>query len=139
MCQVRHRVEHILNKDQIKHLKKRDLWPGPEAFGGVMAATGPGTGTPRDGWGEAIPVRNDSDTREGVANVQAVDAAGKGVTVTGLDGGVVEVAGEEEEEEGEEGEDDMSDLFVNNNRAAMMQLRTDHEDEEDSDDDDSDS
>lgn len=129
-------MEHILNKDQIKHLKKQGLWPGAEAFGGVLPAAGPGSGTPREGWGEAIPVRNNAEDKEGVVRAEAVGVAGKGGLAEGGEG-----AGEEDEEDAyeEEEEDDMSDLFVNNNRAAMMQLRTDHEDEQDSDDDDEES
>lgn len=170
-AQVRHRVEHILNKDQIKHLKKRNLWPGAEAFGAPPPDSGPGSGNPRQNWGDAIVDLNnpssddpnkgggdglkcgsstgggDSGSASGVAKV-AGEGKGKEGALRDADRGVRgagtgETGGQEvgEEEEGEweeeEEEEDMSDLFVNNNRAAMMQLRTDHDDdEEDSDDED---
>ena len=151
-------MEHILNKDQIKHLKKRGLWPGDDAFGGALPAAGPGSGNPREGWGDAIAAKGNNsgdggtngekgagcDT--GIAGAVAApeasrvgDSAGSdgGVGGPGGDGGRVEHgAGEEEEEEEEE---DMSDLFVNNNRVAMMQLRIDHEDDDEDSDSDSDS
>lgn len=151
--QVRHRVESILNKDQIKHLKKQELWPdGADAFGGVLPAAGPGSGTPREGWGDAIGTGGDGDAAASTATENAnkeTEESTKafGSTKKGDAGGVEEdlvtgvsrccvsdAAGDneegEEEEEEEEEEDDMSDLFVNNNRAAMMQLRRDHEDDE---------
>lgn len=146
---MRHRVEHILNKEQIKHLKKRGLWPEPDAFGGALPLAGPGSGNPREGWGDAIAGSSTDDERKGVAAAKAVDSEGSGVSVAAVTAGVSafcigadkgaggEGAGVEGDggEEEEEEEDDMSDLFVNNNRAAMMQLRTDHEDEEESDSD----
>ena len=152
--QVRYRVEHILNKEQIKHLKKRGLWPEPDAFGGALPLAGPGSGNPREGWGDAIAGGNPDDETKGVAPSTVVADEGNGVSVAAVaagvsaccigvdkgavgDGGGIEGGGGEEEEEEEE-EDDMSDLFVNNNRAAMMQLRTDHEDEEESNSEDED-
>eukprot|EP00903_Cladosiphon_okamuranus_P020028 g18396.t1 len=145
---VRHRVEHILNKDQIKHLKKRGLWPGDGAFGGALPAAGPGSGTPRESWGDAIAAKGDdsgsggdgADGRKGSGGEAASRAGGLagsdgahggGETGPGVESGM---GGEEEEEE-----EDMSDLFVNNNRVAMMQLRIDHEDDEEDSNSDSDS
>ncbi|CAM9497649.1 unnamed protein product [Pylaiella littoralis] len=153
---VRHRVEHILNKDQIKHLKKRHLWPADDAFGGTLFAAGQGSGTSRDGSGGAMAGEGgggSTDSRGGDAAASEVAecgagkgrAAGAEEVVNGdAGGGRTEEKGtggeeQEEEEEEEEEEDDMSDLFVNNNRVAMMQLRTDQEDDEEDSDSDSDS
>ncbi|CBJ25456.1 conserved unknown protein [Ectocarpus siliculosus] len=160
---VRHRVEHILNKDQIKHLKKRELWPADDAFGGALLAAGAGSSGPRDGWGDAVADgggSSDSGGSKGMGaaaieekgngggEVAATAATaekevGSGVKVGGDGAGEVpsgagrgEQEGDEDEEEEEE--DDMSDLFVNNNRAAMMRLRVDHEDDEEDSDSDSD-
>ncbi|CAM9477699.1 unnamed protein product [Ectocarpus sp. 4 AP-2014] len=162
---VRHRVEHILNKDQIKHLKKRELWPADDAFGGALLAAGAGSSGPRDGWGGAVADGGGSSDSGGgkemgaaaieetgncggevaAAAATAKKEAGSGVKVGGDGAGEVpsgagrgEQEGDEDEEEEEEEEDDMSDLFVNNNRAAMMQLRVDHEDDEEDSDSDSD-
>ncbi|CAN0053103.1 unnamed protein product [Ectocarpus fasciculatus] len=164
---VRHRVEHILNKDQIKHLKKQELWPADDAFGGARLAAGAGSSCPRDGWGDAvaggggssddgggkgmgaaaIEGKSDGGGEVAAAATTAEKDVGSGVKV-GADGAAGEImsgavrgeeGGDEEEEEEEEEEDDMSDLFVNNNRAAMMQLRVDHEDDEEDSDSDSDS
>eukprot|EP00752_Nemacystus_decipiens_P010535 g9381.t1 len=151
---VRHRVEHILNKDQIKHLKKRGLWPGDDAFGGALSAAGPGSGNPREGWGDAIAAKGNCDgsgadggkgagcdagkAKAGAAPEASSDVVGSDDRVGGA-GGVKHGADEDEEEEEEEEEEDMSDLFVNNNRVAMMQLRIDHEDDDEDSDTDSDS
>lgn len=151
--QVRHRVEHILNKEQIKHLKKRGLWPELNAFGGALLPGGPGSSTPRETWGDAIADGNPDDERKGVAPAEVVGDRGDEASVAAVSAGVsaccigadkgavgegTGLEGDGGEEEEEEEEDDMSDLFVNNNRAAMMQLRTDHEDEEESDSEDDD-
>ncbi|CAM9432063.1 unnamed protein product [Scytosiphon promiscuus] len=160
---VRHRVEHILNKDQVKHLKKQGLWPADDAFGGSLSSAGVGSGNPREGWGNATDTAagvsgggtgggrgggtalggdTDGDEPKKAAATGAEDAVGDGAGggLAGKGSGEEGAGAEpEEEEEGEEEEeDDMSDLFVNNNRAAMMQLRTDHEDDEEDSDSDSD-
>lgn len=144
-------MEHILNKEQIKHLKKRGLWPGPDAFGGLLPAAGPGSGTPRESWGNALKTPDEVSVGEGVsgaaekegrqekgASTEDIGGDNNGCSVGAGEAVEGKVGGEEEEGEGgeEEEEDDMSDLFVNNNRAAMNQLRKDHEDD-DSDDSDS--
>ncbi|CAM9377175.1 unnamed protein product [Choristocarpus tenellus] len=132
---VRHRVEHILNKDQVKHLKKVGLWP--EAFatvdkGGVCLSQ---CQKEQLVSGRAAGYRSSACTDTG---------EGKGLEDGRGSGSIGSMVGEEDIKQlimtaGESGEgynsgydteDDMSDLVVNNNRVAMMQLRVDHDDED---------
>ncbi|CAM9697192.1 unnamed protein product [Discosporangium mesarthrocarpum] len=141
---VRHRVEHILNKDQVKHLKKEGLWP--EEFS--SAAPGGPVNLQRRGCSTkgGVGVSDESCLAQGLGGTGAgggSDGGRKGVMTAG---GGENHAGKPEEackggsediergewESGTDTEED--DLFVNNNRLAMMQLRIDHDDEEDQED-----
>lgn len=170
-----------MNKDQIKYLKKKDLWPegAHNDFGAAAAAAalGPIAGKdPRENWGQAIPsmpltsnddskakedatrLKNNTGSESGkdkvgnpgitppnIAEGRKTEGNGEGKGRLGYADRKSSETGEENEEEersqGDSGEglehgdyddeddEDMSDLFVNNNRAAMMQLRTDYDDE----------
>lgn len=149
-------MEHILNKDQIKHIKKRGLWPDAKAFGGCASVSEPNS---RD----SQPDETNSELKSGdkIDETECSTSSRKAGDVTknaipsdqhgdikgnesprGMVGNTVSKRGgtHSGDQEGlciDSDEDDMSDLFVNNNRVAMMELRTDHDDE-DSESDESD-
>ena len=148
---MRHRVEHILSKDHIKHLKTRGLWPAAFGEAAPTARSVPGSLTEgcrddasasasrREGHASAGSGENGAGVTAKAGTIDAADgfdAVDPGVSES-LERRQKAVEDEEGQDTGEEGEeeeeDDMSDLFVNNNRTAMMRLRIDHgDDEEDS-------
>lgn len=130
---MRHRVEHVLSKDQVKHIRKIGKWPAHfDAALGTAAldnddGRGGGDGSGADGSGGG-------GGSTGNGHVDAVDSVGGGVNGSSNngDGGASHSGGEAEEWESGS-EDSMGELFVNNNRAAMQRLRLHNDDDEDDD------
>jgi probable RNA-binding protein EIF1AD len=111
---VQYMVSSILFADQIKHLKKKKLWPA------CWMASSEGEG------GQApAPVKD-------IETVEEENAAAP-TLITAEVASVDDLAGEEEEYGAEEIADDFDDLYVNNNRVAAMNLQP--EDSSDSEDD----
>jgi hypothetical protein len=155
---VRHRVEHVLNKDQIKHIKRAGKWPqgfsddaAQHAMPSAADASSPTAETAQT-TAEHDIVADSADTphqqqqrqpREAVSAHDASTAAaanGKHAAAAGAQNECSDSDGEHEDSD----TDSMDDLFVNTNRVAMMNLRTDYnsaesddeEEDDDADDDD---
>ncbi|CAM9218303.1 unnamed protein product [Phaeothamnion confervicola] len=153
---VRHRVEHILTRDQIRHLRVSGKWPpGFEDADGAAAtaAPGPSAADEDDGSGGDSDGDDDGDgenvaamamvVKAGAAKAAAGGGASSGAATDGAAGeaGEAEREGEEEEEEEEEESDAdealNSILGPNRNRLAMLQLRQERGDDDDISDDES--
>jgi hypothetical protein len=150
---VRHRVEHVLNKDQIKHIKRAGKWPQgfsddavqhaiPNAAdAGLSAAETAQTTAEHEAAAESAGTSQQQQQQQPRA---AVSAHGANTSATANGDHAAAAAGTQNECSDSDGEyedsdtDSMDDLFVNTNRVAMMNLRTDYnsaESDEDEDDD----
>lgn len=132
---VKFMVEHILYKEQVKHLKEAGLWPA--AFADAVVVEGPVEGGKEEGVEEEKEKKQD-EGEEGarVATVQAGRIDGDNATAGLATGEGGEEEGEEDEESDYESEEeDYSDLHVNTNRLAKAHLYVDDDDDEDESED----
>jgi hypothetical protein len=150
---VRHRVEHVLNKDQIKHIKRAGKWPqgfsddaAQHAIPSTAAASFSAAETAESTAEHEIAAdsgitqqqQQQQQPRE-ASNAKSADTAvaANGAHATAAAGAQDECSDSNGEYEDSDS-DSMDDLFVNTNRVAMMNLRTDYNsaesDEEDDDD-----
>lgn len=129
---VKFMVEHILYKEQVKHLKEAGLWPA--AFADAVVVEGPGEGGKEEGVEEEKTQGGGGErARVTAAKTERIvkdDAASN--LATGEGG---EEEGDEEGSEYESEEEDYSDLHVNTNRLAKAHLYVDDDEDESEDED----
>jgi len=129
---VKFMVEHILYKEQVKHLKEAGLWPA--AFADAVVVEGPGEGGKEEGVEEEEEEKQDGGQRG--ARAAAANVQKKAGRIAGSTRGEGE-GGEDEDEESdyESEEEDYSDLHVNTNRLAKAHLYVDDDEDEDESED----
>lgn len=122
---VKFMVEHILYKEQVKHLKEVGLWPADFADAAVVEGL-------REGGKDKGEKEKRQDGRGEARSSATAASATVGDVVAGSAAGE---DGEEEDEDSEyESEEDYSDLHVNTNRLAKAHLYVDGDEDEDDDD-----